>query len=120
MPPGFENARRACSAGSSFAGMPVPVVLLIPLVSCVLPSVPPVTVEFEEPPLHAASNPRRSGAYSNLEWAVDRYDAAARKFRGRPAVELKWGTKLEFPGVMALIDVDAVQETLDRALAAPG
>jgi len=30
--------------------------------------------------LHAASNPKRSGPYSDLRWCVDRYDAAARKF----------------------------------------
>ena len=64
--------------------------------------------------LHAASNPARSGAYSSREWAVDRYDAAARKFRGVPAAELPWGTKLEYPGVMALIETEAVLETLDR------
>jgi heptosyltransferase I len=67
--------------------------------------------------LHAASNPRRSGAYSNLAFAVDRYDAAARKFRGRPAAELPWGTKLEYPGVMELVDVASVVATLDRAFA---
>jgi heptosyltransferase I len=67
--------------------------------------------------LHAASNPRRSGAYSNLAYAVDRYDAAARKFRGKPAAELKWGTKLEFPGVMDLVDAESVVAMLDRALA---
>lgn len=69
--------------------------------------------------LHAASNPRRSGAYSNLAFAVDRYDAAARKFRGKPADALPWGTKLEFPGVMELVDVDSVVDALDRAVAAP-
>src|ERR1043165_10184788 len=31
--------------------------------------------------LHAASNPARSGAYSFRTLAVDRYDAAARKYR---------------------------------------
>ncbi|HET7844468.1 MAG TPA: glycosyltransferase family 9 protein, partial [Xanthomonadales bacterium] len=67
--------------------------------------------------LHAASDPRRSGAYSNLAFAVDRYDEAARKFRGKPASELKWGTKLEYPGVMELVDVASVVATLDRALA---
>lgn len=63
--------------------------------------------------LHAASNPQRSGPYSDRRWCVDRYDAAARKFRGRPAAELAWGTKLEYPGVMDLIEVDAVIERLD-------
>ena len=60
--------------------------------------------------LHAASNPARSGPYSDRRWCVDRYDAAARKFRGRPAADLSWGTKLEYPGVMDLIETEAVIE----------
>ncbi|MBS0569215.1 MAG: glycosyltransferase family 9 protein [Proteobacteria bacterium] len=61
--------------------------------------------------LHAPSNPDRSGPYSDRRWCVDRYDAAARKFRGKPASELPWGTKLEFPGAMELI---AVNDVIDR------
>ena len=68
--------------------------------------------------LHAASNPERSGPYSDRRWCVDRYDAAARKFRGVPADSLPWGTKLEYPGVMDLVDVDAVIERLDAFAAA--
>jgi heptosyltransferase I len=64
--------------------------------------------------LHAASNPARSGPYSSRQWCIDRYDAAARRFRGVPASELRWGTKLEYPGVMDLVEADAVIETLDR------
>lgn len=56
--------------------------------------------------LHAASNPRRSGPYSDLRFCVDRYDDAARKYRGRPAAELKWGTKIEHDGVMDLVTVE--------------
>lgn len=56
--------------------------------------------------LHAASNPRRSGPYSDVRFCVDRYDAAARKYRGRPAAELKWGTKIEHDGVMDLVTVE--------------
>ncbi len=63
--------------------------------------------------LHAASNPARSGPYPDRHWCVDRYDAAARKFCGKPASELSWGTKLEYPGVMELIEVDAVIERFD-------
>ena len=62
--------------------------------------------------LHAASNPERSGPYSDRQWCVDRYDAAARKFRRKPAEALAWGTKLEYPGVMDLIEVDDVLERL--------
>lgn len=64
--------------------------------------------------LHAASNPRRSGPYSSLEWCVDRYDAAARRFRGVPADALPWGTKLEYEGVMDLVETEAAIEALDR------
>jgi len=63
--------------------------------------------------LHAASNSERSGPYSDRRLCVDRYDAAARRFRGKPASELPWGMKLEYPGVMELIEVDAVIERFD-------
>jgi len=63
--------------------------------------------------LHAASNPARSGPYSDRRWCVDRYDAAARKFRGKSAAELPWGTKLEYPGAMELIETEAVIERLE-------
>ena len=70
--------------------------------------------------LHAASNPKRSGPYSSIDWCVDRYDAAARRFRGVPAAALPWGTKLEHEGVMSLIETEAVTATLDRFMAARG
>jgi heptosyltransferase I len=63
--------------------------------------------------LHAASNPQRSGPYSDRRWCVDRYDAAARRFLGKPAAELRWGTKIERPGVMDLIGVDDVIERFE-------
>ena len=56
--------------------------------------------------LHAASNPRRSGPYSTVRYCVDRYDDAARRYKGKPAAELKWGTKIEHDGVMELVTVD--------------
>ncbi len=62
--------------------------------------------------LHAASNPARSGPYSERRWCVDKYDAAARKFVGKPAHALAWGRKLEFPGVMDLISIEDVLERL--------
>ncbi|MEO8011996.1 MAG: glycosyltransferase family 9 protein [Dokdonella sp.] len=63
--------------------------------------------------LHAASNPQRSGPYSDRRWCVDRYDAAACQFRGKPAVTLPWGTKIEQAGVMDLIEITDVIERLD-------
>jgi heptosyltransferase I len=63
--------------------------------------------------LHAATNPNRSGPYSDRRWCVDRYDAAARKFRGKPAAELPWGTRIQYEGVMDLIGVDDVVERFE-------
>lgn len=70
--------------------------------------------------LHAASNPRRSGPYSDIRYCVDKYDAAARKFLGKPAEQLKWGSKIEFDAVMALIGVDDAIAAFERYRADQG
>ncbi len=64
--------------------------------------------------LHAASNPHRSGPYSDRRYCVDRYDEAARKFLGKPANELKWGSKIEFDDVMALVTVEDAIAAFER------
>lgn len=64
--------------------------------------------------LHAASNPLRSGPYSSVRYCVDRYDDAARRYRGKPASALKWGAKIEHDGVMALITVDDAIAAFER------
>ena len=56
--------------------------------------------------LHAATNPERSGPYSDRRYCVDRYDAAARRFLGKPAAALPWGTRIEADGVMDLVTVE--------------
>lgn len=65
--------------------------------------------------LHAASNPNRSGPYSDRRWCVDKYDEAARRFLGKPASELAWGTKIERAGVMDLISVEDVIDRFEAA-----
>jgi len=67
--------------------------------------------------LYAATNPERSGPYESRRWCVNAYDAAARKFLGKPAIELPWTKKIEMPGVMELIEVPAVCAKLDELLA---
>jgi heptosyltransferase I len=67
--------------------------------------------------LYAATNPERSGPYESRRWCVNAYDAAARKFLGKPASELPWTRKIELPGVMELIEVPAVCAKLDELLA---
>nr|WP_255703385.1 glycosyltransferase family 9 protein [Lysobacter sp. GX 14042] len=64
--------------------------------------------------LHAASNPERSGPYSDRRYCVDRYDEAARRYLGRPAAGLRWGTKIERPGVMDLVTVDDAVAAFER------
>ena len=64
--------------------------------------------------LHAASNPARSGPYSDRSYCVDRYDDAARKYCGKPANALKWGTKIEYTGVMDLVTVDDAIAAFER------
>lgn len=70
--------------------------------------------------LHAATNPHRSGPYSDRGYCVDRYDDAARRFRGKPASALKWGTKIEAEGVMDLVTVDEAVAAFERYRAAAG
>jgi len=67
--------------------------------------------------LHAASNPERSGPYSNRRYCVNRYDDAARRFLHKPATELRWGTKIEFDNVMALVTVDDAVAAFERYVA---
>ena len=64
--------------------------------------------------LHAASNPRRSGPYSDIRFCADRYDDAARKYLGKPASELRWGTKIEHDGVMDLVTVEDAVAAFER------
>ncbi len=67
--------------------------------------------------LHAASNPHRSGPYSDRRYCVDRYDDAARKYLGKQAADLKWGTKIEFDDVMELISVEDGIAAFERYVA---
>jgi heptosyltransferase I len=64
--------------------------------------------------LYACTDRERCGPYSDLRWSVNHYDEASRKFLGKPAAELRWGKRVEFPGVMDLIGVDEVVGKLDE------
>ena len=64
--------------------------------------------------LHAATNPVRSGPYSDRRFCVDRYDDAARKYLGKPAAALRWGTRIEHDGVMDLVTIDDAIDAYER------
>ena len=63
--------------------------------------------------LFACTDRERCGPYSDLRYSVNHYDEAARKFMGKPASALRWGKRVEFPGVMDLISVEEVVERFD-------
>ncbi len=62
--------------------------------------------------LYAATWSRRSGPYNSLDLCVDRFAEAAAKFRKSTPEDLRWGTRIEEPGVMDLIEVNDVIEKL--------
>ena len=70
--------------------------------------------------LYAATNPRRSGPYKSIALCVDRFDVASRQFLRQPSDQLRWGAKIEKPGVMDLIDIDEVCVKLDEILSKKG
>jgi heptosyltransferase I len=51
--------------------------------------------------------------YNSLDLCVDKYTEAAHKFRNTSPDKLRWGQRIEYPGVMDLIGVEGVQEKLD-------
>lgn len=63
--------------------------------------------------LFACTDRERCGPYSDLRWSVNHYDEAARQFLGKPASEIGWGKRVEFPGVMDLIPVAEVVERFE-------
>jgi heptosyltransferase I len=58
--------------------------------------------------LHACTDAERSGPYSDRRWTVNRYAEAAERFMGRRPEQLRWGQRVEKPGVMDLVTVDDV------------
>ena len=62
--------------------------------------------------LYAATPSKRSGPYNSLELCVDKYAEVARKFRHKEPQQLRWGQRIEYPGVMDLIETGEVQEKL--------
>lgn len=64
--------------------------------------------------LYAATDAERSGPYSDRRWTVNRYAEAAEKFMRQPAAKLRWGQRIEKPGVMDLVRIDDVIRKFDE------
>ena len=68
--------------------------------------------------LYAATPGKRSGPYNSLDLCVDKYSEAAQKFRNKKAEDLRWGHRIECPGVMDLIKTAEVMEKLKGLMSA--
>ncbi len=67
--------------------------------------------------LYAATWSRRSGPLGSLDHCVDCFPQAARQFLGCEPEKVRWGRRIERPGVMALITPEMVIEKLKPLLA---
>ena len=68
--------------------------------------------------LHAATDPRRSGAYRSRRFCVDYFAEAAAHYRNATPDTVKWGARIEDDDqVMALIPIEAVTARIDQAMA---
>ncbi|VAW63017.1 ADP-heptose--lipooligosaccharide heptosyltransferase II [hydrothermal vent metagenome] len=67
--------------------------------------------------LYACTWSKRSGPYNSLHYCVDKFELAAKKYRHQSADALRWGSKIEEPGVMKLITADEVCQRLDQVMA---
>ena len=84
-----------------------------------------VAVLDRRPPAHGST----AASTALVMWGIDvplshlslalGFDEAARRFRGKPAGELPWRTKIEQPGVMDLIGVADVIAKLEEAMRRP-
>ena len=64
--------------------------------------------------LYACTDGVRNAPYSDRRYCINHYEQAALSFLDKPASELPWGKRVEFPGVMDLIKVDEVTDCFDR------
>ncbi len=69
--------------------------------------------------LYAATSAARSGPYCSRALCIDRFEEAARRFLNRDATTLRWGTRIERPGVMDLVRTPEVLERFDEWAARP-
>jgi heptosyltransferase I len=66
--------------------------------------------------LYATSNPKRTGAYSSLEYTVDRYEEAVDRFSKKSIENTKWGERVRDKRAMKLILLDDVKLMVKKIL----
>ena len=64
--------------------------------------------------LYACTDGTRSGPYCDMRYTVNLYPQAAKQFAHKSAEQLPWGKRVEFPGVMDMIQTQQVIALFDQ------
>lgn len=66
--------------------------------------------------LYACTWSKRSGPFHSLQYCVDHFEQAAKQHMGRDASDIRWGKRIERPGVMDMIKTHEVIQKLDDVI----
>lgn len=66
--------------------------------------------------LYAVASPKLTGPYRQMEYCVDRYPQAVKKFLGKDVEQLAWNARVHHRDAMSLIEVDDVMLQLDKLM----
>jgi heptosyltransferase I len=67
--------------------------------------------------LYAVASPKLTGPYQRMEYCVDRYPQAVRKFLDKDPDPIPWNTRVHHSEAMGLITVGDVMQQLEKLLA---
>tara|TARA_B100001113_G_scaffold96853_1_gene77793 strand:- start:3776 stop:4789 length:1014 start_codon:yes stop_codon:yes gene_type:complete len=66
--------------------------------------------------LYATSNPNRTGPYNNLQYTVNKYEEALKKFSNKTIANAKWGERVRDKNAMKLITSNDVKLMIKKVL----
>ena len=66
--------------------------------------------------LFATSNPLRTGPYDNMNYVINKYEIALKKYNNKSIHEVKWGARIRNNQAMSLITQDDVIDMVDKIL----
>ena len=66
--------------------------------------------------LFATSNPLRTGPYNNMNYVINKYEIALKKYNNKSIHEVKWGARIRNNQAMSLITQDDVIDMADKIL----
>lgn len=66
--------------------------------------------------LYATSNPRRTGPYKNMNYTINKYPEALRKFENKDENDVKWGFRVRDKNAMSLIKIEDVKNMIEKIM----